>query len=251
MRLVKKIALVTGAGRGIGKAIALAFAREGADLVICARREHEILETCKEIQSLGQRCLPVKADVSKEEDVGLMVERALAEFGRIDILVNNAGGSSEPKPVKDTPFDDWNEVIAANLTGTFLCSKAVIPFMMEQKKGSIINLSSGMGKKGRPNRGPYCAAKFGIEGFTQVLALELEEFGIAVNALAPSGLVATERLKEKAYEELKRGGRILEPREVAEAAVFLATKDAKEMGGVTFDVAQWLLEKNAIKPPSP
>lgn len=243
MKLSGKIALITGGGRGIGKAIARVFAREGADLIICSRTEAEIENTASEIRSLGRRCLPVKADVSSKEDVQALIDKAVKEFGKIDILVNNAGGPGTPKPLLETEFEDWNQVITINLTGTFLCSKAVAPLMIEKREGSIINVSSGMGKKGRPRYGPYCASKFGVEGLTQVLALELKEFGIAVNALAPNAMVAIERLKERALDQRRQGGAVLEPEEVAEAALFLATQRVDDITGISLNAFEWIKDR--------
>lgn len=243
MKLTNKIALVTGAGRGIGKAIALIFAREGADLVICSRTEAEIEATAHLIHSLGRRALAIKADVSNEEEVRVLVARAMAEFGRIDILVNNAGGAGSPKPLLETGLKEWNQILAINLTGTFLCSKAVAPLMVERGGGNIINLSSGMGKRGRPRYGPYCASKFGVEGLTQVQAMELKEYGIAVNALAPHALVAIERLRERALRQRSQGAQVLEPEEVAEAALFLATQKVEDMTGISLNAFEWLRDK--------
>ena len=145
MKLNGKIALVTGGGRGIGKAIALALAREGADIAVVSRTRREIAATAADVSALGQRSLPIEADVSDKRDVARMVKRTLEEFGRVDILVNNAGILGPIGPLVENDTEDWIKTININLVGTFLCCKAVLPVMMKQQSGKIINLSGWRG----------------------------------------------------------------------------------------------------------
>ena len=195
MTLSGRVAIVTGSSRGIGKAIAVALAREGADIVVAARTETArenlpgtIHETANEIQNLGRRCLALKTDVSKEEDVDMMVRRTMSELKRVDILVNNAGISA-PGSLVEISAKRWDLVLAVNLRGTSLCTKAILPYMIEQKRGSIINLSSVLGTRVISESIAYGCSKAAIERFTLGLAKELWQHNIAVNALVPSHTV--------------------------------------------------------------
>jgi len=192
MTLSRKVAIVTGSSRGIGKAIAIALAKEGADIVVAARTEtaHKDLpgtihETASEIQNLGRCCLALKTDVTKEEEVERMVRHTISEFKRVDILVNNAGISARSS-ILELSIKRWDLILAVNLRGTFLCTKAVLPYMLDQKRGNIINLSSILGTTLIEGNTAYGCSKAAIERFTLGLAKELEEYNIAVNALCPS-----------------------------------------------------------------
>jgi NAD(P)-dependent dehydrogenase (short-subunit alcohol dehydrogenase family) len=171
MLLKDKVALVTGAGRGIGKAISLAFAAEGASLIICSRTKSQIQEVTEAIRAAGRECLGVVAAVDKEADVNRMVEQALAKFGRIDILVNNAG-ISNPKPFLETTMADWDEALDINLKGVVLCTRAVLPDMLRRKAGNVINISSGAGLRGLPGSTAYAASKAAVIALTQALGDE-------------------------------------------------------------------------------
>jgi len=191
MKLKDKVAIVTGASRGIGRGIAIKLAQEGVNLAIVAVRSKEKLyNVANEIQSVGRQSLPIIADVSKSEEVKRMVEETLKRFGRIDILINNAG-IIRISHIMEMSEDEWDEVININLKSVFLCTKAVVPHMIKQKSGKIINISSTGGKSGFPGIAHYCASKFGILGFTQSLAKELGVYNITVNAICP-GEVKTE-----------------------------------------------------------
>jgi len=234
MRLEGKVAIVTGASRGIGKAIALALAREGADVVAAARTEKEtgplpgtIHKTVDEIRALGRRALAVKTDVTKEEQVAEMVRRALEEFGHIDILVNNAG-ITVPGMVMDMPIKRWDLTIAVNLRGTFLCTKAVLPTMVERRSGNIINLSSILGTRDILGNVAYGVTKAAIERFSRGLAKEVEEYNIAVNALCP-GYTDTEGLRLWAGDADRSGWQ--KPEMWGRYAVFLAGQDARSLTG--------------------
>jgi NAD(P)-dependent dehydrogenase (short-subunit alcohol dehydrogenase family) len=231
MKLKDKVALITGGGRGIGKAIALAYAREGAKLAICARTGSEIEESAKEIKALGTDCLTVVCDVSLEEPVSKLVEKVQEHFGRIDILINNAGVMTRPAPIAELEVKKWDYTIAVNLRGSFLVTRALLPLMMRQKGGAIINVSSSIGRGAYANFGAYAVSKWGIEGFTQTLAAELRPYGIRVNSVEP-GMVAT---KMTGYQGSK-------PESVADVFVFLASEESKEITGRMLSSSGWKRE---------
>jgi NAD(P)-dependent dehydrogenase (short-subunit alcohol dehydrogenase family) len=242
MRLDGKVAIVTGSSRGLGKAIALGLAGKGANVVVSARTEVEnpqlpgtIHKTAEEIRTLGRRALPIKCDVSSEQSVKNMVEKAFNEFGHVDILVNNAGVAFY-YPVIETPLKRWELVLRVNLIGSFLCSKAVLPKMIEQRRGSIINISSLAANEregGKVSTGlAYAVAKAGIDRFTWGLASEVGKFKIAVNCLKPQHVVDTEGMRFWVKEEERKDW--VSPEKMVKCAVFLAQQDA---GGVTGTVA--------------
>lgn len=241
MRLKNKVAIVTGAARGIGKAIAQRFLQEGAAVAINDVNLERAEEIVHEAKSKGKKALSVKADVSNEKEVEEMVNRVYSNFARIDILVNNAGiikrGSTE-----DHSYEDWDRVIAVNLRGTYNCLKAVIPIMKKQGCGKIVNVSSIAGKVGDIASAPsYGSSKGAINTLTKSMARELAEYGICVNAVAPHA-IETEMSAEWSQEKrrqlmsqipLKRLGR---PEEVAAAVLFLASDEASFITGEILDV---------------
>lgn len=243
MKLDGKIAIVTGASRGIGRALAVGFAREGARVVVAARSEVErvggldgtIHETVKTIEESGGVALPVKCDVADEASVTEMVNKTLARFGRVDVLVNNAGVAFF-HPVAETPLKRWETVIKVNLTGAFLCSKAVLPTMIEQRSGSIINISSLAADERDEGTIPtgvaYAVAKAGLDRFTWGLAVETGKYNIAVNCLKPKKPVNTEGMRFWTTDDERQGWVTAE--NMVKCAVFLATQTAS---GVTGTVA--------------
>lgn len=231
MKLKDKVALITGGGRGIGKAIALAYAREGASLAICARTSSEIEETAKEIKTLGPDCLAVVCDVSLEEPVVKLTEAVQKRFGKIDILINNAGVMTRPVPLAELEVKKWDYTIAVNLRGPFLVTKAILPLMMRQKSGAIINVSSSIGRGAYANFAAYAVSKWGIEGFTQTLAAEVRSYNIRVNSVEP-GYVAT---KLTGY----RGSR---PESVTDVFVFLGSDESKNVTGRMLSSSGWRSE---------
>jgi|WetSurMetagenome_2_1015567.scaffolds.fasta_scaffold20245_3 3-oxoacyl-[acyl-carrier protein] reductase len=244
-RLAGRVAIVTGAGspRGIGRASAVRLAQDGADVVVGDLDLAGAETVAGEVRALGRRSLAVRTDVTSEADVAALVQRALQEFGRIDILVNNAG-ITQPKRVSDITVADWEKVLAVNLKGTFLCSKAVLPTMLHQGYGRIVNLSSVSAKRGGGVFGGahYSAAKAGILGFAKALAREVAAQGITVNSVAP-GLVATDirgGLEDPATQrEMAKdipARRLAKPEEVAAAIAFLASEDAAYITGEEIDI---------------
>jgi len=254
-RLKDKVAIVTGGGVGIGEAIALAYASEGAAVAIAARTMPRLEAVAEKIRSQGGRAIAIQADVSVEKQVQAVVARTLEEYGQVDILVNNSGIAGPTANLVDLELADWNETLAIDLTGLMLCSREVLKGMIGRGGGNIINISSIAGTIGVPMRTPYCAAKWGIIGFTQALAKEVSKHNIRVNCIAP-GMIEGERMvnvfTDRAealgitYDEAKatatdpvteRMGRaMLSPDEIAATAVFLASSESSGITGRNFSV---------------
>jgi len=251
MRFKDKIALITGAGQGLGEGIALKLASEGADVVINDVNETKGKEVVKKIEDLGRKAIFVKADISNGQEVKVMAREALNTFGRVDILVNNAG-IVRAYPTWEFPEEEWDLVININLKGTFLVCKALVPQMIERRQGKIINISSKSGKKGGIWMSAYASSKSGVIGFTQSLALELAPFGINVNAVCPGVIftplwdqldeVYSKKLgipKEKVrshYVEKIPLGRPQTVEDIANVVVFLASDEASFMTGQAINV---------------
>lgn len=237
-----KVAIVTGASRGIGKSIALAFAEAGADVVICSRTLADLEKVAEEITALGRRALAVSANVAIKADIDKLMEKAVQEFGTIDILVNNAG-MNIMVPLLELREDGWDKVLNTNLKGCYLCSQAVAKVMVERKKGNIINMTSVAGRFPAHQLGAYSIAKAGVVMLTRVLAVELAPHNIRVNAIGP-GLVRTELgaplLDVPEISKLLEVGipmkRIAEPEEIVGAALFLASDASSYVTGQTIYV---------------
>ena len=239
--LAGKAALVTGGKRGIGKAIALAFAEAGADVAICSRgvEDGELEATAGEIRKFGRRSLAIQADTNRKSDVDPMVERVMAEFGRVDILVNNAGILVRSS-LLDISEEDLDKLLGIDLRAYILCAQAVGRIMVKQKRGNIINISTQHAFKANPGFGPYGIAKAGVVLLTRVLARELGVYGIRANGIAP-GLTRTEFSRAtwtnpgllKEIEGTLPLGRIGEPEDVAKAALFLASEVSSYVTGHT------------------
>ena len=253
MKLEGKVAIVTGGGGGIGRAIALRFAREGAAVVIAGPTEEKLSAVEKELRDAGSRALAVLTDVSGEASVEGMVVRALKEFEHIDILVNNAGVAGPTALVPGVRLEDWEKTIAINLTGAFLCAKHALPHMIERGSGCIINITSIAGLQAYAFRSPYCASKWGMIGLTQTLAEEGGRYGITANAIAP-GPVRGPRIErvirnraeemklpyeevEKQYVEPTALKRMVEEEDIAAMAVFLASDEGRNITGETLNIS--------------
>jgi len=241
MKLSDKVALVTGSARGLGWEIVQAFAEGGARIAICDLAQSDVDQAVAKLGLPPARVLGIKADVTSERDVNDLFCRTLEKFTRLDVLVNNAGfawprGGPVNLEVAETPLDVWLKILDTNLNGTFLCSREALKIMRPQGHGTIINISSPQGKKGKLLRGPYSAAKFGVEGLTQVLALENEAYNIRANCLDPGGIVATEAIKNIPGN---RGVRMLSPEIVRACAVYLASDESSGITGQSFVATEW------------
>ncbi len=253
MRLKDRVAVVTGGGKGIGKAISLAFAKEGAIVVIAARELASLEATAEEIRSHGGRADVVVTDMRYADQIKKMVTYTLDKHGRIDILVNNAAVGGPTANLLDLDLNEWNNVMAINITGPMLCCKEVLKPMIAARKGTIINISSEGGRSGFPMRSPYAVSKRGVIALTETLAIETGAYGIRVNCISP-GRVRGERVENVARDKaealgLSRDevmasmtidcslGRFVEASEVAVAAVFLASDDASAVTGETLVVS--------------
>ena len=241
MKLEGKKALVTGASRGIGRAIALALAAEGADVVVnYAGSEAAAKAVAAEIEAMGRKALVLQADISSNEAATAMLDAAVKEFGRIDILVNNAGITRDGLLMR-MKEEDWDAVLTTNLKGVFNCTKAAVKYMMKQKAGRIVSISSGVGLVGKAGQANNPAAKAGVQGFTKSLAKEVAARGITVNAIAP-GFIQTDMtavLSEKVVEGMLNTiplHKLGDPEDIAKAVVFLVSDDAKYITGQTLHV---------------
>ncbi|MGG7618818.1 3-oxoacyl-[acyl-carrier-protein] reductase [Bacillus coreaensis] len=241
MKLLGKVALVTGASRGIGRDIAIELAKAGANVAVnYAGSEARANEVVQEIQSLGREAFAVQCDVASTESVAEMVKQTIDRWGSLDILVNNAGITRD-NLIMRMKEDEWDDVINTNLKGVFLCTKAVTRQMMKQKSGRIINISSVVGESGNAGQANYVAAKAGVIGLTKTTAKELAPRGITVNAVAP-GFITTD-MTDKLNDEIKEGmlkmiplAKFGEPKDIANAVTFLASDDSRYITGQTIHV---------------
>ncbi len=239
--LKDKVALVTGGSRGIGRAIVLSFAREGAKVLINYKgNEKAAIETLEEVKKIGGEGEVFKADVGIEEEVDKMFNFVLEKWGRLDILVNNAGITRDNLLIR-MKNEEWDQVINTNLKGVFYCTRSALKIMLKQRYGRIINISSVIGLRGNIGQANYAAAKAGIIGFTKAVAKEVASRGITVNAVAPGFIltdmteVLSEEMKKKALEEIPMG-RFGDPEDVASAVKFLASDEAGYITGVVLSI---------------
>ncbi|GGL44280.1 3-oxoacyl-[acyl-carrier-protein] reductase [Sporolactobacillus putidus] len=241
MILKEKVALVTGASRGIGKAIALELAREGASVIVnYSGNKSRAEETASAIEALGAEALPYQCDVSNEADVQEMVKTAVKKFGHLDIVVNNAGITRDGLLMRMKEAD-WDAVLNTNLKGVFLVTKAALRPMIRQKQGKIINIASVVGILGNASQANYAAAKAGVIGLTKASAREMASKGITVNAVAPGFIVTdmTDELPEEVKEKMQNDiplGRPGTPEDVAKVVRFLASEDSGYMTGQILNV---------------
>jgi NAD(P)-dependent dehydrogenase (short-subunit alcohol dehydrogenase family) len=235
-RLSGRVTLVTGGSRGIGKAIAAAYAREGASVFICARREDELNRAMRDIRDADGEIHGLAGDVSKGDDVKRIVQTTAERYGAIHALVNNASLLGPRDPISTYPATVWEDVIRVNLTGPFLMTQEVLKIMLPQRRGSIINVSSGVGRVGKARWGAYAVSKFGLEGLTQMAAEELREARIRVNAVNP-GPTRTE-MRAHAYPD-EDPMRLPTPDDIVPLFLFLASDESLEVTGQSLDAQDW------------
>jgi len=247
MNFKDKVVIITGSTSGIGKAIAIKFAENGAITVLSGRREAEGKKVEGEILSKGGKCLFIPADVSKEEDVKNLVSQTISKFGKLNIAVNSAGVSGELLPVADYPIEVWNQVIAINLTGVFLSMKYELPEIMKQGSGVVLNVSSALGLRGKELVSAYSSSKHGVIGLTKCAALEYGKYGIRVNAACFGG-IETEMdqefyKKSENPEQLKKErlksyalGRMGNVDEVANTSLWLCSDEASFITGAAIPI---------------
>jgi len=253
MLLKDKVAVITGGGRGIGRAIALAYAREGARLVLAARSVEGLEETQRMVADEGGKALVAPTDISNVESVAALAQKASEHFGRVDILVNNSGIAGPTAPLWEITPDDWDVTFAVNVRGTFLCCRAFLPAMIAQSSGSIIIIGSMTGKRPLMGRTPYSASKLALVGLARTLAWETGPHGIRVNVISP-GPVEGERIEMVIRKQAEVKGisinearlaflrdspmnRLVPPQDVAAAAVFLASERASSITGEDLNVS--------------
>lgn len=241
-RLTGRVAVVTGAGSGIGRAVALRFGAEGAAVLSLDVASDAAERTASELRAAGARAVAVRASVADADEVDRAIGRAEAELGPVDILANVAGIYGRHAPVREQDLENWQRVLDVNLTGGFLCAKRVLPAMVERRWGRIVNVASGAAFAGRPTIAPYAASKAAIIAFTKALALEVARDGVTVNAIMP-GVTDTPMPRQYGSEErlIAQGtanpmGRIGRPEDIAAAMAFLASDDASYMTGQTIAV---------------
>jgi NAD(P)-dependent dehydrogenase (short-subunit alcohol dehydrogenase family) len=247
-----KVAIITGGGYGIGKEIALLYAREGMRLVLAARSEGPLAEARAAVEKLGAPAIAITTDVAKEADCARMVGETVKAFGRVDILVNNAGIAGPTKSTVEMSLAEWQEVIDINLTGAWLASRAALPTMTQQGAGNILMISSGAGRRGYPLRSPYASSKWAMIGLTQTLAGEWGPSGVRVNCICP-GAVEGDRIERVIrarahamgvpHEQIRKGftstaalQRMVTEQEIARVALFLVSDLSAGMTGQTLNV---------------
>ncbi len=259
MKLQDRVAVVTGGGRGIGKSICLAFAQEGADIVVAADIEAEVEEVAGTLEQSGYKALPVTTNVTNPDEINHLVEETMKRFGKVDILVNNAGIVGKRFFLHESDDRLWRQTIEVNLFGTYFCTKAFLPKMITQQRGRIINIASVSGKQASPTNSAYCASKHGVIGITRTLAAELGLLGlteITANAICPgvadtdmltgkgmildelAALLETtpEAVLEERIKPMSIQRRLIQPEEVAGMAVYLASDDARGITGQAVNV---------------
>jgi NAD(P)-dependent dehydrogenase (short-subunit alcohol dehydrogenase family) len=247
-----RVAIITGASKGIGRVLSLRFAREGAAVVCTARSEDLVKETAAQVGAAGGCALAVVCDAAQEDEVRRMVASAAREFGKVDVLVNNAGDGGPTKPVQDYSMEDWRYTIDSCLTSSYLCTRFVVPEMIKAGGGAIVNISSGAGRRGLAYRVGYCSAKAGQVGMTYGMALELAPHNIRVNCVAPGAVegeridrviagqaevrgIPVEQLRNAVIERLPLR-RMVTADDIADATVFLCSEMARNVSGQVLPV---------------
>ena len=235
-KLLGKATLITGGSRGIGRAVATAYADAGASVFICARNQTDVNNAVSEIRNRGGEIGGVAGNVARAADVERIVNAALERYGKIDVLVNNASVLGPRQPIQDYPLAAWDEVIQVNLTGLFLVTRAVLPVMLARQCGSIINVTSGVGRVGKANWGAYAASKGGLESLTQVLADEVKSEGIRVNAVNPAATRTQMRAEAYPAEDPMT---LPTPETVVAIFLHLAADESGDITGRSLNARDW------------
>jgi NAD(P)-dependent dehydrogenase (short-subunit alcohol dehydrogenase family) len=235
-KLRGKVALITGGSRGIGKAVAAAYSREGAAVFVCGRSAQDVEQVAREIRQSGGEIDGCTGDVGSAEDVKRIVRATTERFSTIDVLVNNASVLGPRVPIVDYPFSAWEEVIRINLSGIFLMVHEVLPIMLARRTGSIINLTSGVGRRGKARWGAYAASKAGVECLTQVLADEVKDAGIRVNAVNPAGTRTQMRAQAYPAEDPQT---LPSPEEITPIFIYLASDASARITGESLEAREW------------
>lgn len=236
-----KVALITGGSRGIGKAIAQVYSREGANVFICGRKKGDLKKAAQEIRAMGGEVSWSAADIARVTEVKRLVREVLGRYGTVHILINNASILGPREPLRDYPLSSWEEVMRVNLTALFVVTKEVLRVMIQHKVGSIINLSSGVGRVGKARWGAYAVSKFGVEGFTQVLAEEVKEWNVRVNAVNPGGTRTEMRVEAYPDEDPLT---LPTPEEITGVFLYLASDDSQAVTGQSLNARDWIKKSN-------
>lgn len=240
-KLSGKVALITGGSRGIGRAVAAAYARESAAVFICGRNQEAVTAAVHELRQAGGEADGAAGDVGLPSHAQRLVDAAMARFGKVDVLVNNASVLGPRESIADYPIVAWGEVLRINLTGIFLLTRIVLPIMAARRAGSIINVTSGVGRRGKARWGAYAVSKAGVENFTQVLAEEVQELQIRVNAVNPAATRTT--MRAAAYPD-EDPVTLPTPEEVVPVFLYLASDDSAAITGQSLDARDWIERKD-------
>ena len=243
MKLQDKCAIITGGSKGLGKVLAQKFISEGAKVAICSRNKKELEAVHKQLSSSGSAVLALPCDISNSQESQKFVEKVLDEFGHVDILINNASRLGPRVSIAEYPLNEWDETVQTNINGSFFITRLVLPAMIRRKSGSIINISSSVGKAGRAKWGAYAVSKFALEGFTQVLAEEVKQYNITVNSVNP-GAMAT-ALRREAYPEEDQS-LLRTPDQVTDIFVYLASDDGLGISGQSFDASTFISKPRVV-----
>ncbi|MEM7008799.1 MAG: SDR family NAD(P)-dependent oxidoreductase [Thermodesulfobacteriota bacterium] len=236
MKLAHKTALITGGGKGIGKGIAEAYLKEGAQVLICGRSEDDLISTQQELRMIGEIRYAL-CDITDADDIKRLALDIESRWGALDVLVNNASILGVRSPIIEYPEDVWEEVVHINLNAQFFVTKALLPLLLKSDSASIINVSSSVGRKGKKEWGAYAASKFGVEALTQVLADELSETNIRVNSVNPGGTRTD--MRAGAYPD-EDPNTIPTPLDISPVFVYLASEESKEINGQEFTAREWI-----------
>lgn len=239
-KLSGKAAIVTGASRGIGKGIAKVYLQEGARVFLCARGEDQLRATTEELDRIGPEVGSFATDVGDPRQAEKLIEEALSHFPDISILVNNASILGKRAPIMNIDSEMWDEVLRINTSSLFYVTRPIIPALIERGEGSIINVSSSVGRRGKPNWGPYAVSKFGVEGFTQVLAEELRPHAVRVNSVNPGGTRTD--MRANAYPE-EDPLSLPTPEDIAPVFVYLASDESSSMTGLAYEARDYVEKK--------